>query len=146
MKEFLCLNKKTNCNYSFKSEAEFEEHKRSGHTVPGLSLAPAEPNGPVELNPEAPPPPEFVEAVKRIEAQKETPKEAEEPRTTTGGVERKPLPDPKPIKLNYQFSGECSEHRVPVTTIELDVATKHFCVAFCPPGNHQLESREVAKL
>ena len=118
-------------------------HKQSGHKSnldqatplesPAASIPP--PGIPASAMPSA----EFMETVQRIESQE--PGEASKP-----SQHPSELPKAEPIRLTYMWSGECPEHRRPINTLELDIDKKHFCIAYCATGNHQLEVKEVAKL
>lgn len=57
-----------------------------------------------------------------------------------------PKPKPIPIQLTYLFKGQCLDCLGPVSTIELDINKKHFCIAMCQRCNKQLETKEVEKL
>ena len=54
--------------------------------------------------------------------------------------------DPKPLKLTYKFTGNCSECKGEVETLEIDANEKHFVNAFCIRDHKQLLSFEVADL
>lgn len=54
--------------------------------------------------------------------------------------------DPTPITLGYVYEGNCPNCLGSITTLEMDVDKKHFCIAHCIKCNKQLETREVAKL
>lgn len=52
-----------------------------------------------------------------------------------------------PLKLEYVYKGKCPVcSATQVRTIELDVAKKHFCVAYCNQCQRQIEEKEVVKL
>lgn len=52
----------------------------------------------------------------------------------------------KPVVLKYVYQGQCSDCSQPVTTLELDIEKKHFCIAMCTRCNNQVATREVVKL
>lgn len=52
----------------------------------------------------------------------------------------------KPVQLTYVYNGECTACFAPVTTLEIDVASKHFVIAHCVKCNKQISQREVDKL
>ena len=51
-----------------------------------------------------------------------------------------------PIRLKYLYEGDCPNCRRGVSTLELDVASKHYVVAYCVFCKNQHEQREVVKL
>lgn len=57
-----------------------------------------------------------------------------------------PTPVIKPVVLKYVYQGQCSDCSQPVTTLEIDVEKKHFCIAMCTRCNKQVATREVLKL
>ncbi len=126
------------CNMEFPSDAIYIRHKNSGHVAfreKGIVLdSPPEPLLPPGF-PE--PTSEFVEMVNRIENKTEEPKPSQHPSE---------LPPASPITLEYIWRGECPSDRASVTTLELDVANKHFCIAICSICRKQLATMEVAKL
>jgi transcription elongation factor Elf1 len=56
------------------------------------------------------------------------------------------LSEKKSIDLTYVFKGNCPTCGIAVTTLELDVASKHIVVAVCTRCNKQLATQTVAKL
>ena len=129
------------CNVEFPSDADYLLHKKANHskeTLKGNRLETSIPSG---VPPEALPSPEFIATINRLESQKQ-----EEEPSSRPSQHPTELPAAAPIKLTYVWTGECSEHRRPVSSLELDVAEKHFSIAFCPAGNHQIEAKEVAQL
>lgn len=54
--------------------------------------------------------------------------------------------DPTPITLEYIYKGQCPECVGNITTLEMDVDKKHFCLAHCIKCNKQYVTREVIKL
>lgn len=56
-----------------------------------------------------------------------------------------PVAQKKPILLTYSYTGDCDNGHG-VSTLEMDVEGKHFCIAFCLQCNKQIESKEVANL
>jgi hypothetical protein len=63
-------------------------------------------------------------------------------------IEIKPVQTQKPreIKLTYVYAGQCDACGQQVTTVELDVIKKHYCIAMCTRCNKQLATKEVEKL
>lgn len=57
-----------------------------------------------------------------------------------------PTPKPEPIALTYLYKGKCNTCSGPLTTLELDVESKHFCIALCNRCSKQCETKEVVKL
>jgi len=51
-----------------------------------------------------------------------------------------------PIQLTYVYKGLCNKCGGTLSTIELDVAKKHFAIALCSRCNTQCETKEVVKL
>lgn len=51
-----------------------------------------------------------------------------------------------PITLEYIFKGECPACKRGVSTLELEVASKYYAVAYCVFCKKQHEQREVVKL
>lgn len=54
--------------------------------------------------------------------------------------------EPKPVTLKYVYQGQCTDCSQPVTTLEIDVDKKHFCIAMCTRCNKQVLTKEVVKL
>ena len=125
MPKMICMP----CNQEFSSEASYLKHKESGHTTKGQAL-----EGPGDVSA---PTPEFLEAVARIESQKD-----EQPPTP----ERPQLPDPKPIALTYVYTGDCPSCRRQPSTLELQVKDTFFVIAYCDNCKKQLMEKEVVKL
>lgn len=60
-----------------------------------------------------------------------------------------PKQEPKKLekpKLTYLYKGVCTSCAGQLSTLEIEVEKKHFCIAFCNRCNKQIESREVVKL
>lgn len=57
-----------------------------------------------------------------------------------------PTPVIKPVVLKYVYQGQCSDCLQPVTTLELNIEKKHFCIAMCTRCNKQVLTKEVVKL
>ena len=129
----------------FPSDFVYLAHKKGNHKTQlekGVPIEPPPiPTPPLGVSPEALPTQEFIEQVKRIEDAKE-----EATGDSTPSQHPPEMPPAQPVVLTYKFTGECSEHRQPVDTLELDVAEKHFAIAICPTCKKQLVTREVAKL
>lgn len=133
------------CSVEFPSDAVYLKHKKSGHALMDQATPIGEvatPTPPPGVPATAMPSPEFIEQVKRIEQEKEKPAESH----STASQHPSELPAAQPLILTYKYVGECPEHRNPVDTLELDVAKEHFCVAYCPSGKHQVETKGVTKL
>lgn len=134
------------CNLEFPSDSVYLSHKQGDHKTQlekgQIIEAPPSPTPPPGVPAEAMPTKEFMETVARIESGPEKPAtEALKP-----SQHPSELPESIPLQLTYKYTGECPDHRSPVDTLELDVAGKHFCMAYCSTGKHQIESKEVAKL
>lgn len=62
-------------------------------------------------------------------------------------VKKEVMPKPPvPPQLTYLYKGTCPHCSTQVTTLEVDVANKHYCIAMCTRCNKQLETKEVVKL
>ena len=133
------------CNVEFPSDAAYLAHKKAGHSKATLKGTPIEsppiPTPPPGVPVEAMPTPEFMEMVNRIEGEKKPAEDVSAP-----SQHPSELPPTQKIQLTYKYTGECPEHRVTVDTLELDIDKNHFCIAFCPSGKHQIETKQVAKL
>ena len=55
-------------------------------------------------------------------------------------------PKPKPIELTYVYTGLCPTCGGQISTLEIDIDKKHFCIAHCNRCNKQHDTREVKKL
>lgn len=53
---------------------------------------------------------------------------------------------PTPIELTYVFKGMCPTCANSVSTLEIDIEDKHFCIAVCSRCQKQCRTKEVAKL
>lgn len=129
------------CNVEFPTEASYFAHKKSGHKT-GLDKATPLDTLPIPTPPpgvQTAPSPEFMEIVNRIEAEPA-------PSNPTPSQHPTSLPPADPIRLEYVYTGVCPDDRSPVTTLEIDVASKHFAIAFCGSCKKQLENKEVSKL
>lgn len=124
--EFICVND----NYSFPSLEALEAHEKSGHQIKGTPTKTQPANS------------EFEETLRQIEEDKKK-KAAEAPVPPVLVV---PQASPRKIELTYQYVGICTTDKIPVTTVELDVAGKHFVTAICIVCKNQLDSQEVANL
>ena len=72
-------------------------------------------------------------------------------KSLTGGTTSRILPSEKPVEkkeivLEYKFTGVHDLCGTEVKTLEMDVESKHFVIAYCMPCNKQLISREVVNL
>lgn len=130
MKTVICQQ----CNTVFSSEEDFETHKQSGHQTPGTPIDVPPPVLAPGTTPE-----EFAAQVARIEAKKRQPSTLIPMPTTAPAT-------PQEVKLTYKYVGTCPTCNELVKTLEMDLNSKHFVVAFCVKEDKQLESREVIKL
>lgn len=71
-------------------------------------------------------------------------KEHLQPTMTPTLVEKQQMP--KPVTLKYVYQGQCPDCSQPITTLEIDIEKKHFCIAMCTRCNKQVATREVVKL
>ncbi len=144
-RSFLCIK----CNVEFPTDAIYMAHKKGDHktyldqSTPLESLPVPTPPPGVPLEGAEMPSKEFIEIVKRIEGEKEESTPTETSRPSQHPTE---LPKADPIKLEYIYRGVCPEDRAQITTLELDVAEKHFCIAICSVCKKQLETKEVEKI
>lgn len=52
----------------------------------------------------------------------------------------------KPIVLTYLYTGQCEKCGRHVDTLEMDVGTDHFALAYCVPCKEKKTQRKVLKL
>ena len=55
-------------------------------------------------------------------------------------------PKPEPLILKYIYTGICPDDSSQVSTLEIDIAKKHFVIAVCLQCKKQLSVKEVIKL
>ncbi|MDD5407009.1 MAG: hypothetical protein PHE73_08745 [Sulfurovaceae bacterium] len=147
---YLCIK----CDEVFQTELDYENHKAEVHQ----GFAPNQTDLPQGITPEMLPTPEFVDTVKRLEKPQKiinNPRLKEESvvvklqeniiKSTENIIPSLGNKLIEPIKLNYQFTGQCKCGNN-VSTLEVDAGGKHFAIAFCQIENKQIESREVVKL
>lgn len=127
MPNFICAAD----DQSFDSLEKLEEHEKSGHVIKGINTKNQEIN------------PELAETLKQIrEAEKA--KEAVANKQAPEGTELK-LPDPTPLKLEYNFTGtDPAGH--PVTTLEIEINESHFVIGYCNTERKQIVSHQVRNL
>lgn len=69
-------------------------------------------------------------------------KPIEKPVTETN----QPKTDRKPIKLTYLYEGQCETCGKEVTTLEMDVKSEHFVLAYCTACREKKAERKATKL
>lgn len=138
------------CNASIK-DSQFPIHMQSVHG--GLSQSEAivaEKNIPTQQSPiildkDAPPSDDFMEVAQMLDKPKEAPPVPKPVETTPARNVSLVQEEPKPIKLEYRYSGQCKDCRIGVETLVVKVKGQTVAVAFCT-RHGQLAEREVADL
>lgn len=121
-------------------DGQYVEHVNVVHNgKPQAKMTPLDPN--------LPPDAEFQETwaeIQKFEAEEKA-KKAQQPPPAPQLAQPVISTEKKPVELTYKYVGQAEDGHS-VETLELDVADKHFVIAFDPVEKTQVESREVADL
>lgn len=145
-RESMCVQ----CSMNFLSYDEYEQHKRSGHTIPGITIVDPGQSLPSGIPMSALPDEDFAQRIKEMEESQATP--PTDPITAEAHKKEMAarLEDlkvkPKTLILTYQWTGDCPTCVKAVSTLELKVEKRCFSIAFCDQCRNQINQREVVDL
>ncbi|PWU04802.1 MAG: hypothetical protein C5B43_04150 [Verrucomicrobia bacterium] len=104
---------------------------------------------PPGVNPSDLPSPEFMQTIAEMEKEQQKPKPPvlPQPMKPQEGMLKNSVPvaEKTPPHLIYMYEGMCKNGH-PLTTLELDVKSDHFVIAYCAIENKQIQSRQVRRL
>ena len=100
----------------------------------------SEQTGPLEFDTEE----EFKEHIKKVHTiGAKQPEQINKPKPVAA---EQPKAEPKPIKLTYQYTGQCAKCGGQVDTLDISIRNDYFIVAWCNNCKNKLTQRKVTKL